>query len=269
MPRANAGQVNLYYEIHGDGPPLALFMGLGGNVAMWDPEFIEGLAVHFRTLIFDNRGTGQSDKPDHPCSMATFASDAAGLLETLGLAHVHVFGASMGGMIAQQFALDHPDRLGRLILCCTAPGGRHTTIPSLETLEAIANTSGLSPAEATRKNRRFAFTPAFIAAHEDYLEAKLVREIEYPTPPCALAHHFSAAAHFDVYDRLPEIRQRTLIMTGREDLMVPAPNSVLLAQAIPRADLIMYANAGHGVLTERRRECLDAIIGFLSGPSEN
>jgi pimeloyl-ACP methyl ester carboxylesterase len=265
MPHATAGEVTLYYELHGDGPPLALFMGLGGNVAMWDPEFVTGLAAHFRTLLFDNRGTGRSDKPDHPYSMRTFADDAAALLDAVGFSHAHIFGASMGGMIAQQFALDHPDRLDRLILCCSTPGGPHATIPSQDTLEAIANSGGLPPAEATRLNRRFAFTPAFLAAHEDYLESKLAREIEHPTPPYALAHHFWAAAHFNIFDRLPEIRHRTLVMVGREDLMLPAPNSVLLAQRIPDADLVMYANAGHGVLTERRRECLEAIIRFLMG----
>ncbi len=256
--------MTLYYGLQGDGPPLALFMGLGGNIAMWDPEFVDGLAAHFRTLIFDNRGTGRSDKPDAPCSMKTFADDAAALLDALGFARAHIFGASMGGMIAQQFALDHSARVERLILCCTTPGGPHMTPPGQETLEAIANIDGISPAEATRKNRHFAFTPEFIAAHEDYLEAKLLRETAHPTPPYALMHHFAAAAYFNAYERLPEIRQRTLVMVGREDLMVPAPNSVVLAQRIPQADLLMYANAGHGVLTERCAECLDAIVRFLT-----
>jgi len=263
VPYARANDVNLYYEIHGDGPPLALIMGLGGNLAMWDPELIDGLAQHFRVIAFENRGSGRSDKPDHPYTIKMFADDAAALLSGLAMARAHIFGASMGGMIALQLALDHPDHVDHLVVCCTTPGGPHATPPSLETLEAIANIDGLDPVEATRNNRRFAFTPAFIAAHEDYLEAKLVREIEHPTPPYALAHHFAAAAHFNVYDRLPEIRQRTLVMVGREDLMVPAPNSILLAQHIAAADLIIYANAGHGFLTERRDECLEAIVGFL------
>jgi len=264
MPQARAGEVNLYYEIHGAGPPLAVFNGLGGNMATWDPEFIDGLAMHFRTLVFDNRGTGRSDKPDHPYSIKMFADDAAALFETLGFARAHIFGASMGGMIAQQFALDHAGRVEGLVLCCTTPGGSDSTPPSLETLQAIANTDGLSPAELTRRNRRLAFMPSFIAAHEEYLDAKLLKEIEYPTPPHALAHHFGAAVHFNVAERLSEIRQPTLVMVGREDLMVPAPNSMLLARHIPRADLIVFAQAGHGVLTERRAECLEAIVSFLA-----
>ena len=263
MPYARANDVSLYYEIHGDGLPLALIMGLGGNLAMWDPELIEGFARHFRVVAFENRGTGRSDKPDHPCTIKMFADDAAALLSALGISRTHVFGASMGGMIALQLALDHPGRVDGLVLCCTTPGGPHATLPSLETIEAIANTDALDPIEATRKSRRCAFTPAFIAAHEDYLEAKLVREVEHPTPPYALAHHFAAAVHFDVYDRLPEIQHRTLVMVGREDLMVPAANSILLAQHIAAADLIIYANAGHGFLTERRDDCLEAIAGVL------
>lgn len=267
MPHARANGVNLYYEIHGDGPPLLLVMGLGGNLAMWDPELIEGLALRFRVIAFENRGSGRSDKPDHPYSITMFAEDAAALLGTLEIPRVHVVGASMGGMIAQQLALDHPDCVDRLVLCCTTPGGPHMTPPDLETLEAIANTDGLSPTEATRKNRRFAFTPSFLAAHEDYLEAKLIREIEHPTPPYALAHHFAAAVQFNAYDRLVDIPHPTLVMAGREDQMVPAPNSILLAQHIPNADLILYANAGHGFMTERRDECVTAIIGFLTPAS--
>lgn len=265
MPLARAGEVQLYYEIHGDGPPLALLNGLGGNLATWDDAFVHGLARHFRTLVFDNRGTGRSDKPDHPYSIRTFSDDAAALFDSLGWNNAHVFGASMGGMIAQQFALDHVSRVERLILCCTTPGGTHGTPPSQETLDAIANVDGLPPAEATRRNRRYAFTPAFIAAHEDYLDAKLEREIEHPTPAYALAHHFGAAVHFNVYNRLHEITQRTLVMVGREDLMVPAPNSVLLAQRIAHADLVMFAHAGHGLLAERGADCVKLITRFLLG----
>jgi pimeloyl-ACP methyl ester carboxylesterase len=264
MPYARTNDVNLYYEIRGDGPPLALIMGLGSNLAVWDSEFIEGLAQHFRVVAFENRGTGRSDKPDRPYTIKMFADDAVALLSGLGIPRAHVFGASMGGMIALQLALDHPGHVDRLVLCCTTAGGPYMTPPSLETLEAIANTDGLDPVEATRKNRRFAFTPAFIAAQEDYLEAKLVREVEHPTPPYALAHHFTAAAYFNVYDRLAEIQHRTLVMVGREDLMVPAANSIQLAQHITAADLIMYADAGHGFLTERRDDCLEAIVGFLN-----
>ncbi len=264
MPRARANEVNLYYEMHGDGPPLLLVMGLGGNLAMWDPELIDALAQRFRVVAFENRGTGRSDKPDRPYSIKMFADDAAALLGTLEIPRAHVVGASMGGMIAQQLALDHPACVDRLVLCCTAPGGPHMTPPDLDTLQAIANTDGLSPIEATRKNRRFAFTASFLAAHEDYLEARLVREIEHPTPPYALAHHFAAAVQFNVYDRLTEIIHSTLVIGGREDQMVPAANSVLLAQRIPSADLILYANAGHGFMTERRDECIAAITAFLS-----
>ena len=263
MPYARAGDVTLYYELHGEGPPLVLFNGLGANLATWDPEFIGALARSFRTLVFDNRGTGRSDQPDHPYTMQTFAADGAALLDALGWQRAHVFGASMGGMIAQQFALDYPARVDRLILCCSAPGGAHMTPPSLEALEAIANTDGLPPPEATRNIRRFAFTPGFIARHEAYLDAKLRREVEYPTPAFALAHHFAAAVGFNVYERLPTLEHQTLLMVGREDQMVPAPNSLLLLQQLPHADLVVFGNAGHGVLTERRADCLQTIIGFL------
>lgn len=263
MPRARADDLDLYYEMHGEGAPLALFMGLGGNIAMWDVELIEALARHFRVLVFDNRGTGRSDKPDHPYSMAMFAADAAALFEAVGVQRAHVLGASMGGMIAQQFALDHPRRVDRLVLGCTTAGGARMALPAEEVLAALANVDGLPPAELARSNRRYAYTAGYLAAHEAEFEARLPREVEFPTPPFALSHHLGAAAHFDVYDRLPEIRHPTLVMTGREDAMIPAANSVLLAERIPQADLIIYGRAGHGFMSERRDDVIRDVVAFL------
>ncbi|MBI4516848.1 MAG: alpha/beta fold hydrolase [Deltaproteobacteria bacterium] len=266
MPMLRANGISLYYELHGDGPPLVLLMGLAGNLAMWDPELIAALSRRFRLVLFENRGTGRSDKPDHPYTIKLFADDAAALLAGLGIARAHVLGASMGGMIAQQFALDHRQLVDRLILCCTTAGGGQATPPDVETLMAIANTDGLAPVDHTQRMRGFAFHHSFLTPDNvAYLDRKLIREVEHPTPPFALAHHFHAAIHFDVADRLGEIVQPTLVLVGREDRMVPAPNSLWLAQRIANADLIVYGNAGHGFMTERRAEVVRDITAFLAG----
>jgi pimeloyl-ACP methyl ester carboxylesterase len=265
MPLQRANGVNLYYEIRGKGPPLALFTGLGGNMAMWDFELIEALAHHHRLVLFENRGTGRSDKPDERYTIRLFAEDAAALLAALGIERAHILGASMGGMIAQQFALDYPQRVARLVLCCTMAGGPEAVPPNGETLAAIANSDGLSPIEATRRNRQFAFHAAFLTSENvAYLERKLDREVEFPTPPFALARHFDAAVQFDVAGRVREVAHRTLVLAGREDRMVPVANSVWLAAQLPNADLVVYGNAGHGFMTERRDDVVRHIVDFLS-----
>jgi len=105
MPRIQVGEVNLNYDIAGKGEPLLMIMGLGASSAAWDPELIAELARTFRVITFDNRGTGQSDKPDAPYSIEMFADDAAGLLTKLDVPRAHIFGVSMGGMITQEFGL--------------------------------------------------------------------------------------------------------------------------------------------------------------------
>ena len=107
MPKIKVGDVNLNYDVDGKGDPLLMIMGLGASSAQWDPELVEDLARTFRVITFDNRGTGQSDKPDVPYSIEMFADDAAGMLEHLDIPTAHIFGVSMGGMIAQEFALRH------------------------------------------------------------------------------------------------------------------------------------------------------------------
>ena len=110
MPKTQVGEVNLNYDVAGKGEPLLMIMGLGASSAVWDPELVAELARTFRVITFDNRGTGQSDKPDAPYSIEMFADDAAGLLGKLEVPRAHIFGVSMGGMIAQEFALRHPGR---------------------------------------------------------------------------------------------------------------------------------------------------------------
>jgi len=122
MPRLAVGTIQLHYDLQGNGEPLLLIMGFGLSSASWRPEFLAGLAPTFRVITFDNRGTGRSDQPDNPVSIALLADDAAALLDTLGIARAHVLGVSMGGSVAQEFALNHPQRLAGLVLGCAYCG---------------------------------------------------------------------------------------------------------------------------------------------------
>jgi pimeloyl-ACP methyl ester carboxylesterase len=263
MPTRFVNGVNIYYEIHGTGEPLALFMGLGGNVAMWDPEFVDELARHTKVIMFDNRGTGRSDKPLEDYSIELFSDDAAALLDALAVDSAHILGASMGGMIAQEFALRYPDKCRKLILCCTLPGGEHTVPPTPEALHMLMSQKDLPPEQGKRAAWPAAYTARFIEENRDWLESRLKREIEYPTPPHAFEKHLKAAMSFDAYDRLPRIMLPTLVMTGTEDILVPPENSDTLAKRISGTRLLRFENAAHGFLSERRDDALRAILEFL------
>jgi len=160
MPKARVRDVNLNYDMRGNGDPLVMIMGLGASSAAWDPRLLEELARSFTVVTFDNRGTGQSDKPDIPYSIEMFADDTAGLMDALGIARAHIFGVSMGGMIAQEFALRHAARVRTLTLGCTTAGGAHSVPPPPESLAILtAPRQGVAPEEIIRRGWPLGYTP--------------------------------------------------------------------------------------------------------------
>ncbi len=268
MPRIKAGDVQLHYDVHGSGEPLLMIMGLGASSAAWDPELVEELARSFRTVTFDNRGTGQSDKPDVPYSIEMFADDAAALLDALNIRRAHIFGVSMGGMISQEFALRHANRTGSLTLGCTTAGGAHSVPPPPESLKVLtAPREGVPPEEIIRRGWPLSFTPEYIRSHRDELEARIPRMLEYPTPPFAFKRQLEGTYTLKTWDRLPQIKAPTLVITGARDVLIPARNSELLAERIPGARLHLIPNAGHGFTTEARDEFLQVFVPFVKSNS--
>ncbi len=264
MPRLKVGDLDLHYDVHGSGEPLLMIMGLGASSAVWGPELIQKLAKSFRTITFDNRGTGQSDKPDAPYSIEMFADDAAGLLTGLSIPRAHIFGVSMGGMISQEFALRHPNRTATLTLGCTTAGGAHSVPPPPESLKVLtAPREGVAPEEIIRRGWPLAYTSGYIRAHKAELEAGIPRLLEHPTPPFAFKRQLEGTYTLKTWDRLPGIKAPTLVITGAEDVLIPARNSELLAERIPGAKLHLIPNAGHGFTTEAMDEFLDVFVPFV------
>ena len=262
MPRIQVGDVNLNYDAAGKGEPLLLIMGLGASSAQWDPEVITGLASAFRTVTFDNRGTGQSDKPDAPYSIEMFADDAVGLLDRLEIPRAHIFGVSMGGMIAQEFALRHSKRTATLTLGCTTTGGPHAVPPPPESLKALtAPREGLSPEDVIRRGWPLTHTPKYIAEHRDLLEATIPRLVAHPTPPYAFQRQFQATFGLNTYDRLPQIKAPTLVVTGAEDVLIPAKNSEIIAARIAGAKLHIIPDVGHAFM-DACDEFLEVFLPF-------
>jgi 3-oxoadipate enol-lactonase len=268
MAKANVGDIELYYETHGTrGPYFMLICGLGGHILGWDAELVEALGRETRLILFDNRGAGRSDKPDIEYSIAMHADDAARLLDVIGIERAHVLGASMGGMIAQEFALRHPGKTESLMLCCTAPGSHRMITPSQEVLETLAEVDGLTAEEIARKNRPLSFTQKFMDDNDDWLEAKMQRELAYATPAHSFKRQMAAAMHHNAYSRLPNIESPTMVMTGTEDILIPPENSDLLASQIPDAVLKRYDGVGHAFMTERRDAVVKDILEFIGNHS--
>ncbi|HVN91650.1 MAG TPA: alpha/beta fold hydrolase [Candidatus Binataceae bacterium] len=263
MPEIRVNDVKLHYDVQGSGDPLLMVMGLGSSSATWHPELIGGLARHFRVITYDNRGTGLSDKPDIPYSLEMFAADAIGLLDHLKLDRVHVFGVSMGGMIGQELGLRHAPRLQTLTLGCTTCGGKNAVPPPPESIKLLtAPRDGASEEEIIRRGWPLAYTADFIKNHRAELEAGIPRLLANPTPVFAYKRHLDATYGLKTFDRLPSISTPTLVITGAEDVLIPAKNSEIIASRVPNARLHIMPKLGHAFFNEGREEFIKAFAPF-------
>jgi pimeloyl-ACP methyl ester carboxylesterase len=264
MPEVRVDDVRLHYAASGSGDPLLMVMGMGGSSAGWAPDLIAELARSFRTIIYDNRGTGRSDKPNVPYSLEMFAADALAVLDDLNIARAHVFGVSMGGMIAQEIALRYGPRLQTLTLGCTTCGGKNAVPPPPESTKLLtAPRDGLSDEEVIRRGWPLAYTPEYIETHRAELEASIPRLLVNATPAFVFKRHLEATYGLKTYDRLPQITTPTLIITGAKDVLIPARNAEILAERIPGAKLHIIPNAGHAFFNEGRQEFLREFVPFL------
>jgi pimeloyl-ACP methyl ester carboxylesterase len=262
MPKVRVADIDIYYEMHGVGEPLVLIMGLGGGSSMWWRQ-VSFFSPEYHVIAYDSRGVGRTDNPDIPYSMGMLVGDAAGLLEKLGVASAHIYGVSMGGMVAQELALRYPKLVSSLILGATTCGGSHALMPSQETLQKLFGIMTLSPDEAVRVSTSVTFSVAFIERHPARINEWLIKGAESPPSPMGFKRQAEAMAGFDTYDRLKQIRVPTLIMAGTADQLIPAENSRILASRIPNAKLVLFEGAGHGYLWEAEEEANRAVRDFL------
>ncbi len=262
MPRQRVGDIEIYYEIHGDGPQtLVMIRGLGSNLTAWyeqTPEF----AHHYRTVVFDNRGAGRTDKPDAPYSIRQMADDTAGLMEALGIRRAALLGISMGGMIAQEFALAHQGRLSCLILGCTNFGGSGIVQADANIVAAVV-AGEKANAEQRKLQTQATFCDETIASHPELIDQHNRVRMQYLIPPFAFMRQVGAIQQFDTSARLAEIRVPTLVLAGSGDRLVPPANSRLLAARIPGAAL-QELPGGHLFMIEYPREFNSAVIAFVN-----
>ncbi|MHA2367096.1 MAG: alpha/beta fold hydrolase, partial [Candidatus Hodarchaeales archaeon] len=225
MPKIKVNDINMYYEIRGEGFPLVMILGLAADVNWWIPEIIESQSQNFKTIIFDNRGTGRTDKPDIPYSIKMMADDTIGLMDALDIKKAHILGGSLGGMIAQEIAISYPERVEKLVLCCTHCGGSKQVLPSMEVLQKMMAPRELPPEEFIDEIISFCFTDEFIKNNPDFIESYKKRTMEYVIPHYTYQHQIEALAGFSSGLKLKKIKAPTLIMHGREDIINPVENA--------------------------------------------
>src|SRR5579872_1802579 len=203
MPFASSNGITLYYEIHGEGPNLVLIEGIGYSSWMWYRQ-LPAFSRYFRTLIYDNRGVGQSDKPHGPYSHEQNADDLAGLLDCLGWQRTHVLGVSMGGFIAQEFALKYPARVDKLVLVSTAFGGPNMVPLPMEAIRALTPDMSVPPRERFRRAMPVAFADRdWPVKNPTEFEQILDWREEHVQPPEAALAQMQAGMTFNAEQRLP------------------------------------------------------------------
>ena len=244
-----ADGTRLYYIVQGTGPPLVLVGGRTSTIegAWW--RYIPALAPRFKVIALDNRGTGASDKPDTPYSTQLMAEDALTVLRDAGEASAHWFGLSMGGMILQQLALNHPDAVRSVILGATHCGGERPPAANAPAVEGPL--------------RRYAnlYDAGFIAEHPEWVEADAKHFGKMPLH--AIVRQDQAVKQHNLCDRLGEIRQPVLILHGRQDRMVPLARAEQLQRALPNARLRVLDPGGHQVHSEQFPTVLRLVQDFV------
>ncbi|UCE19231.1 MAG: alpha/beta fold hydrolase [Gemmatimonadota bacterium] len=264
MPRVKVNNIQMYYEIHGQGFPLVLIAGYGCGSWLWFKQ-LPHLSKTFQTIVFDNRGVGKTDKPDDAYSVRMFADDTSGLLKHLNVKKCHILGISMGGMIAQQVALSYPKLVERLILCSTTFGGQNS-IPIPEgTLRILASSARLPREEGLRRNMATAFSAEYIRDNPEVFNRVISHLLSNPQPLYANQLQFRALKDFDVEKRLHEISSPVLILAGDRDEVIPTGNSQLLHERIEGSELVVFKGCGHLIIIERAEELNTKITDFLLG----
>jgi pimeloyl-ACP methyl ester carboxylesterase len=263
MPSIKVHDVNLYYEMHGKGIPLVLIMGLRRNLEWWYGQIAE-LSKHFQVLAFDNRGAGRSDKPEMEYSISLFADDTAGLMDDLGIPNAHVLGVSMGGYIAQELALHHPDKVRSLILGCTSCGGSRAVLTSEERIKKFAANEGLSPDEILLKDMDIYFSNRFIEEHPEKVQEFIKISLRHYQPADAFLRQFAACLKHDTADRLSGIKAPVFIMAGDDDPLVPSKNSLILKELLPGSTLCFFPDCRHCFFIEEAARFNRKAVEFIT-----
>jgi pimeloyl-ACP methyl ester carboxylesterase len=258
----------MYYEAHGEGYPLIMIQGYSGSSQGWNnlAPILDEISKHYQAIQIDNRGIGGTSAPPGEYSIRKMADDVAGLLDALKIPRAHVLGNSMGGMIAQELAINYPEKVKTLVLVSTFPGG--STLDSIkgqrEAFEKLSwfysTPPGITPGAVLTQMLKMIFRPKFLENNM----AKIMSSMKGTTPTSTLERHYDAIMKFNAYPRLGMIRSKTLVIHGACDELIMPECGEILARLIPGSRLLMCEDASHMVLEEKWSEVRPVILDFLS-----
>jgi 3-oxoadipate enol-lactonase len=256
MPTVDAGNVQLSYERSGAGPPLLLIMGLSGTLLHWGEPLMEELRGDFDTIVYDHRGVGASSRVEEPFSIADLARDAAGLLGALGVESAHTMGISMGGMIAQELALAHPELVRTLTLGCTYCGGPGSSLPPQPELGAAIMSGDRE--RAIRAMWEANVSARFAQDDEAYARFRAIGT-ERAVAVAVTMEQLSAITRHDTSARLGTLAMPTLVVHGTDDAIIPVENGRIVAGLIPEARLEIWPDTGHLYFWEQPQRSAEAV----------
>jgi 3-oxoadipate enol-lactonase len=259
--RARGGGSPLYWESTGTGTPVLLIHGLGLSGGAWW-RTVDALSPTLRVITFDHRGIGRSKSLMPAFTTEAMADDAAAILDDLGLESAHVYGISLGGMVAQQLALRHPERIRSLVLGATQPGGRRAVHADAEVMAFFRRRSQLDKEEAAWASVEFNYGPRCRADHPDRIAEDIERRLGQPFNAQAYRAQLFAAAMHNCYARLDRVEVPTFVVHGAHDRVIPAANAHLMAERLPNCRLTVLEDSGHLYPTEAP-EVDEAIGGFF------
>lgn len=259
MNKSFVNGIRICYDTVGDGFPIIALTGKDGNMDWWHPAVKDALSANNRLVLLDNRGTGRSDVPTEAYGISDMAKDVVGLMDALGIDQAHILGQSMGGMIAQELAIEYPERVAKLILVSTTCGVTRVR-PSLKMLGwMFRKPSVFSPQDSLN----MLYSREYIRDNASMIAAVAERMGKLPPSARTMEIHKEASRKFDSLARLGRIASPTLIIHGQQDWVFRPPHAVLLNRNIADSKLLMYANAGHGVLSQEHRKAMQEIRRFI------
>ena len=263
MPKARVGDIEMFYMEAGQGEPLVLIMGFSGDHLAWGFQ-LPAFAERYRVLAFDNRGAGQTDAPDDPYTTRMMAQDTAGLMDKLGIGRAHVLGVSMGGMIAQELALHHPERVRSLHLACTL--ARPDTYLAAVSASWRELRVRLDREASLRAIGPWLFAPVTYNQRPEFVETLVQNALANPHPQTltGFLRQGEAIRNHDTLDRLAAMRCPTLVSVAEEDILVPPRFSRELAARIPGAALHVVPGGGHVYFWEQPATFNQLSLDFLA-----
>lgn len=264
---ARSGTLRIAYELRGTvhwrRPWLVLIMGMGLDRFGWEPV-LRRLRRHFRLVLVDNRGSGHSERPAGSFTVADMAGDIVAVLDAAGIGRAHVLGASLGGMVAQELAIRHPERVGGLVLACTAPGWPSGYPMPAASMRLIARTAGLTAEVGRRRHTENALSPRTVRERPELVTRLLELQGARPADSGALSAQAAAGARYAGRLRQGRIQARTLVLHGGADAVVDPRNGSLLAGRIPGAQLVTFPGLGHLLFWEDPDGFAAAVVSFLT-----